>query len=236
MKKELAKFHPILFSTPMVQGIMEDKKTMTRRIIKPRDQPFLKDDKCIIEFNATWGWVVKRSIGARSDRYEIIQQFKCPYGKVGDILWVRETFVHNGAYYLYRASQNNDDYFHDFDTYEKTEKIKWKPSIFMPKAACRIFLKITNVKVERLQDISEEDAKSEGVLLENGQYYNYQLGAHFMDGARFKWHQGIEKWVSAAESSFQTLWQSINGAESWNANPWVWVISFKKITKPENFK
>jgi hypothetical protein len=97
----------------------------------------------------------------------------------------------------------------------------WKPSIFMPKAACRIFLEITDVKVERLQDISEEDAINEGVELLPNNRYKYYLSEYF-------------DCINAVHS-FQTLWKSINGAESWEANPFVWAIEFKQITKPENF-
>jgi hypothetical protein len=168
---------PILFNTDMVQAILENRKTQTRRIVK------LNGCK---SFDVPSDW----------DK-EAIDHWtggKCPYGQVGDVLWVRETWkwdIFTGGYFaLYRA-----DYSTNFGA-------KWKPSIHMPFEACRLFLKITNIRVERLQEITCKDVLAEG-----------------MD--------------SGHDSSFITLWQSINGAKSWDSNPWVWVIEFKRISKEE---
>lgn len=99
----------------------------------------------------------------------------------------------------------------------------------MPKSACRIFLEITDIKVERLQDISEEDAMREGV------YGSTYIGCGYADYLKSSEPLNATQTVFSAYDSFQSLWQKINGPESWEANLFVWVISFKKINKPENF-
>lgn len=198
------KFHPILYSTQMVQAIFEGRKIMTRRKVK-------------LSFHPDTVYVTR--IHPFEDIYLPYDKFdrttgngiKCPYGNVGDVLWVRETFSNIGLtknIYTYKADFPNATW-------------KWKPSIFMPKAACRLFLEITEVRIERLHEISEEDAISEGILIdeEGMECYDYENKIYRL------WPQG----------SFESLWQKINGAESWNANPFVWVISFKQIDKPINF-
>jgi hypothetical protein len=132
---------------------------------------------------------------------------KCPFGEVGDIIWVRETFApiintEGQETFVYKA---DDDFYKD--TIEDWKG--WKPSLFMPKDACRLFLKITNIRVERLQDISEADAEYEGAK---------KMPLEHLGGA-FPNHK----------SGFESLWQSINGKESWDSNPYVWVIEFEKI-------
>lgn len=183
------KFIQILFSTPMVQAILAGKKTMTRRIIK--------DEQIIACLNAGF---------AKSD-------WICPYGQPGDVLWVRESFIDANDYPCHNWHENpeeNNRYDFKADCPDAQQKnIKWRPSIHMPKAACRSFLKVKSIKVERLQDISGNDAVAEGCsgLPDNG----------------------------IAQSNFQKLWLMINGDESWFDNPWIWVIEFKHIEKPENF-
>lgn len=192
--------HPILFSSPMVEGILSGRKTQTRRIVKPQFDNTLYLSRCgQAEYNS--GTIVK-----------------CPYGKVGDILWVRETFGKWGAMYLYRASTPIGE-----------DLCKWKPNIHMPKDACRIFLEIKSIKVERLNRITEKDAIAEGVLSESALDENFKK-------TRIYWNYitGGMQCVSA-KISFRTLWKSITGDDSWYYNPWVWVIEFKRIEKPENF-
>lgn len=152
--------------------------------------------------------------------------------KPGDVFWVRETFrlsefpEHDGAY-EYKADMENPNALWN-------EKI-WKPSIHMPKKACRLFLKITTVKCERLQDISNEDSISEGVLFDKDfKSYNcymcdekgHKAGAEICEDGFF----------DNAYKSFKSLWISINGEESWDLNPWVWVYEFEQCDEPENFK
>jgi hypothetical protein len=144
----------------------------------------------------------------------------CPYGQPSDLLWVRETWNTLTAYeekpdysvmsvreFVYKADDDRFD--------------KWKPSIFMPKEACRIWLKVTDVRVERLQDISERGAIKEGVELQlpNHLWKNYRPKTEPKEG------------FSSPFSSYETLWRQINGGESWNSNPWVWVIEFEQIKK-----
>jgi len=203
------KIKPILFGTPMVQAILEDRKNQTRRLIKP--QPELKENS---------GYNTKgAAYGVGTSKKETDHNFISCVSKIqkGDILWVRETFAdlkngHNEQYYTYKG----DGY------YEKPDW-NWKPSIFMPKAACRIFLEVTNVRVERLQDIYEDDAINEGIdIIEQDEAYRDYDG-------------GGWGCYATAKGSFFSLWNSINGKDSWKENPWVWVYDFKRVVKPKNF-
>jgi hypothetical protein len=130
--------------------------------------------------------------------------FRCPFGAVGDQLWVRETFAGDyGCGFIYAADHPNSDIRKgDLDDGEQTLR-RWTPSIHMPRDASRITLEIVGVRVERLNDISEADAMAEGVT-----------------------KGPLDPWQSTA---FMRLWESINGPESWAANPWVWVLEFKKV-------
>ncbi len=207
---------PILFSAPMVQAIMNGTKTQTRRIIKSKYGFFVPDKSPFYPIKGQKLWPVDE----KDDNW-----MNCPYGKIGDILWVRETHFKNGDEFIYRADGECCEQFEQCECLE-IGKPKWKPSIFMPKSACRIFLKITNVRVERLYAITNEDARDEG--MEKGIYmegpntekgeFQLQLNEHagYIDGFRYEW-------------------QNINGRESWNSNPWVWVVEFEKCDKPENW-
>lgn len=229
------KTHTILFSTPMVQAILEGRKTKTRRIVKPQQQSsFMYGEKK--ENDCTW------YINFPS----IIKPVKCPYGQPCVILWVKETFYAYGQWVKNGFSKTGKQKFKfqdltgtDFQyKYEDTKplrilkgknnKIGWykRPSIFMPKAAARIFLKITDIRVELLQNITEEDAIHEGLSGENKKWRNYY---------RTPSAANCISNFSNAKDSFQSLWNLINGPDSWNANPWVWVISFERCEKPENF-
>lgn len=191
---------PILFNGAMVRAILAGKKTQTRRIIKP--QPEMVTDRSV----APW-----RGDAATLQHLLEQQRRPCPYGKVGDRLWVRETWGYNPDHHgmawhaCYRADPGHED-----------DGIIWKPSIHMPRAACRLKLEITSVRVERLQDISEEDAKAEGAWPDESVVE--QVAKHF------------QRDVTAVHPSlaFRMLWESINGAGSWDANPWLWVVEFKR--------
>ena len=224
------KFIPILFSTPMVQAILEKRKDRTRRtkgLEKINISPtFFRYDRIDSDMvNKHWFEILSAN-GRPKEKYVDIT---CPYGQVGDVLWVRESYIPN--YF--------DDYSHGYKANwnsvaaELVPKPKWKPSIHMPKAACRIFLKITEIKVERLNKISEEDAKKEGVEI---RYVLEKVGDE-KPIEMYKDYSFNEDGylVYYASFSFQTLWQSINGKDSWEANPWVWVISFERIEKPTDF-
>lgn len=142
---------------------------------------------------------------------DIQVKLHCPYGKSGDRLWVREThaWVDNGedSGFVYRATDPD---------WEETDGWKWKPSLFMPREACRIRLEITDIRVERLNGISESDAIAEGI-------------ERWPDG-NFKAYGKYAGKYERAVDSYASLWEKINGQESWAKNPFVWVVEFKKIT------
>lgn len=216
------KTKPILFSTQMVQAILDGRKTMTRRIIKSRHESGLfevakrKIDGVITGITSLdWD---ERPIN------DLTNDIKPKY-QIGDILWVRETWnksLRLNENFIYKATDDEPNSIYG--------EIKWKPSIYMPKAAARIFLKVTNVRVERLQDISEDDAKSEGIILGYCQQQNNSTELVTHKNYLTKMQELI-----SAKKSFQTLWNSINGNESWDENPFVWVYEFERIEKPENF-
>jgi hypothetical protein len=186
--------HPILFSTSMVQAISESRKTMTRRIIKPQ----LPEETMVCWFDGA-EWIV-----INSNKQCWNQELSCPYGQPGDILWVRETWQQRSD----KALQMGFEKYYYKAGWDGCTDTAWKPSIYMPKSACRIFLKITDIRVQRLCEISEKDAKHEGC---NSSLYPNSY------------------------NQFMHLWMAINKADSWNSNPWVWVISFERCEKPENF-
>lgn len=227
------KERPILFSTPMVQAILEGRKTVTRRIVKQTDlqkEPdffqFIGNSKDIdlprpavkYENPTFYGWHPVNNNG-------ITYVLKCPYGEVGDRLWLRETWCYsvdeNGYTHFdqYRYKADGPVTFYDADGFE-TNKSGWKPSIHMPRSASRITLEIVSIRTEQLHDITDTDAEREGV----------KVGDEGMEC----WDYLDNDWGRAGftpTESFETLWQSINGEESWESNPWVWVVEFK-IIKP----
>lgn len=202
---------PILFNTEMVRAILDGRKDATRRIVKG----FIPDD-------AVWGYTAftpKGYISCRgtfADGYgEKIFKLPC---ETGDILYVRETWkkAPNG-YYYYEDWQRNDI----------ADITKWKPSIHMPKEAARIWLKVMNVRVERLQEITDEQAKREGI-----QYDECPTG--------FTWKQetDMHNCYTTPIGAMQALWNStIRKSDldryGWDASPWVWVIEFERCEKPE---
>lgn len=217
-------FKPILFSTPMVKAILDGSKTQTRRKIKYKKQI----ENPSVGFSAFTPEKHFSVRGKHTDGSFGESFFKVPIQK-DDTLWVRETW--HPTFDKYRS------YFFKADLSEKWDAyIKWKPSIFMPKEACRIFLKVTNVRVERLHDISEEDAIAEGIEClwqddtgEISVYRNYMATEKDFEN---------DPWSGVADSpqhSFFTLWESINGKESLESNPWVWVYDFERTEKPDNF-
>jgi len=202
------KERPILFSGDMVRAILDGRKTQTRRILKSQAA---KD--CLIYHrpDGLYIWTTCGGVG-------VGLPFKCPYGRIGDRLWVRETWMCSTydnygqgpetRIFFYRADQWTED---DFIEWEKSNgkfpPTKWKPSIFMPRKASRITLEITNVRFERLQDIDDEQSGKEGI-----RYFKYK-----------------GPYCDPGKLIFKQLWESINGTDSWDANPWVWVIEFRQI-------
>jgi len=230
---------PILFSDPMALATAEGRKTQTRRLrglqrvnknpdewtlnflFEPLNSGFLQ-----AMFSHTDGTVLK---------------VKCPYGMPGDVLWVREAWAglptvgKNGleTEYIYRAAG------------ESVPGVKWKPSIHMPRIACRTFLKVKAIRLERLNTITDADAIAEGIAFVEHEalgesypayrsYSNYLAGKDFItlcDEAGYSWNNGKEI-HTAAVASYCSLWCDINGIESWNANPWVWVVEYELTEKP----
>ena len=215
---------PILFSTPMVQAILEGRKTQTRRIIK---LPVVESK------NWDGGAYIEHENG---DRTAVAAQDLPSKYKRGDILWVRETFCSTNSWeYLHKETRL--PFFYKADVPKKvlevtTEEMKevygwlWKPSIFMPRAACRIFLEVTDVRVERLQEIANPEAIAEGVEEIHPAPFVIRYKNYLKNGISI---------IDTPRLSFISLWISINGEGSWKANPWVFVYSFKRIEKPENF-
>ena len=208
-----AAMKPILFSTPMVQAILDGRKTMTRRVINP---DWIQSDKLPISLQADNGLWHFWSSGEHKSKY-------C----IGDVLWVRETWckgVLDGdatkykEYWCIRQPKDSKRIFYKADCTEETgycdsdKLVKWKPSIFMPKEACRIFLRVTNVRVERLQDITAHDIFQEGCVPLNS------CSLKECSGHAFNW------WIN--------LWNSINGKGAWEDNPYVFVYEFERVEKP----
>ena len=216
---------PILFNTDEVKAILDGRKTVTRKIVK------CKYSNTHLEiFNNKYGSrLIELQNDIEGETYgknengvtwhnplacrEVEREY-APY-KIGDILWVRETFCDCIPYfgylpdiqrYVYKTNETQASM-----ESRKSYGIVWTPSIHMPKAAARIFLRVNDVKVERLQDITNEQARNEGI----------------------SYPEGLNNWVS----SFHISWDSTvkNDSEKWSANPWVWVISFERCEKPEGW-
>jgi len=214
------KERPVIFNGEMVRAILDGRKTQTRRVIAN-----VGSDNCIPLQEPT-----KTKDGIFTHVMDAPGHGLCPFGQVGDRLWVRETFMDltgtgieatTGKFegFAYRADTPAGSY---GDEVRKEYGLKWTPSLHMPRKACRILLKITAVRVERLNDISEEDAKAEGVKPAGDMLPDYP--------DTFLTPKGD---FATAKVAFQRLWQSIYGEESWAANPWVWVIEFKQVSARE---
>jgi hypothetical protein len=224
------KERPALFSGPMVRAIRECRKTQTRRIIKPQPPSkkfFLSESgqDCGF-FNCKPNeWRMSGAVGvARSEMGSAWPKdftWRCPYGQPGDRLWVRETAKatasEEGLDCIHYAA---DDFCREItnDEIERWRKMRgyrkgdgsWVTSIHMPRWASRITLEITGVRVERLQDITETDAAAEGLGFDSNL-------------------MGPWEGHATARDAFRSLWESINGPESWALNPFVWVLEFKRL-------
>lgn len=222
---------PILFKTDMVQAILSGTKTQTRRIVKV---PIRQDDEFHNCFPVPKGIDTDAGFAFAKDiTKSSLFKMHCPYGKVGDVLWVRESFLKGYAsldksdlrYYIYR----DGDQMYTDGNYAKSKAVptekallahKWKPSIHMPKEAARIWLQVTDIRVERLQSISESDAIAEGIEKLSAAPLGKPLYMDYMSDQPFY----------SAIASYGSLWCSINGLDAWVANPFVWVVSFKVLS------
>lgn len=221
---------PILFNTEMVRAILDGRKTCTRRVIKP--QP---DEKHTYPLGFVTDSTEKKEVGcfgfAANEYGGSIQYVKPPYRYApGDILYVRETwcddrqFTHDSTpgRYFYKASESGN--------------FKWKPSIHMPKEAARIWLKVTNVRVERLQEITEDQTEEEGFLFTPPCLHMTGENYCDIDGPCTSEIKYCD--MGAGELFGKVLWNStIKKSDldsyGWDANPWVWVIEFERCEKPE---
>lgn len=230
------KERPILFSAPMVQAIREGRKTQTRRVVKG-----IPDNVTLHTYYGAYtdgrigsaprqaiahslGWFVPEAgdLWPCNDK----DRLRCPYGQPGDRLWVKETYrtyksldvlmpsrIEAGAGIEYAAGGSS---ILGRETLYGTGK--WRPSIFMPRKFSRILLEITRVRAERLQDISDEDLVAEGIKSLEDYHEAVEHASAIGCGTGY-----IPKQI------YERLWDSINGAGSWDANPWVWCVSFKRI-------
>ncbi|HBR1399320.1 TPA: morphogenetic protein [Klebsiella pneumoniae] len=224
----------MIFNAEMVRAILDGRKTQTRRIMKVQPESnqlglLLITDSTKHSDIGKYHWAESNATG----NHVRSKLFACPFGAVGDQIWVRETF--QGPLFDYELM---DEYLEDSSKFEKPEFCQyaadgghrpeyqdandnlrhgWRPSIHMPRWASRLLLEITDVRVERLNAISEEDARAEGII----------------DGGCLNCGEpepcGCANPEPDATDAFAYLWQSIYGQENWNANPWVWVIEFKRV-------
>ena len=230
------KARPILFSTPMINALVEDRKTQTRRVVK---QP--KDKNVSLFYKGKPICLPPRIEDISISN--LIENAKFPYGKVGDLLYVKENFATDGIldhlkpsllshdhsiFYIANQEWILGDFDKKYQGVHAKNKGKTRPNIFMPKWASRLTLEITDIRVERLQDISEEDAIAEGC--------EHPL----KDDPDRGLIEACADWVADERTSFARLWKSINGKDSWDKNPFVWVLEFKvhkcnfqKLLNPE---
>lgn len=233
---DFCKMKPILFNTDMVRAILDGRKTVTRRVVKPQPKGRIAYT-CMGYRYGTWGYPDKNAW-----KYWDDESYKRPDGiateelgrrwtppcHTGDILYVRETFFTYKGRYYYKADGNHEK----LDELVGASFFKWRPSIHMPKEAARLFLRVTDVRVERLQDITDAGAIAEGIyqvaldVFINGGKWTYErspaIGYVWTDGPRncFRW--GL--WDTTIKTADLPLY-------GWDANPWVWVIEFDRISK-----
>lgn len=224
IKNRNMNFKPILFSTEMVQAILRGEKTQTRRIINPQPTTEL--------FSAIIGGYdnipkMARFWTKREPNNPLIEDIKLKYS-VGDILWVRETWQHTKCLNINFEDENYGYvYKADGQPWEDYEGWTWKPSIFMPKEACRIFLKLTNIRIEKLNNISESDAIAEGIERWTEERMKSKP-THYKVYFQNCKPEDLMSYTSCPIDSYETLWQKINGEKSWSENPFVWVYEFER--------
>jgi len=234
------KFIPKLFNTEMVIALLNGTKNQTRRIKGLEKLTNYYFQSLVHHATGTFTFVENGNYNPTEADVVLVN----PPANVGDVLWVRENFYAAENFNNWSIKQlfecKTSIYYTSDRRNNAIEKPlhpgKNRPSIHMPKKACRLFLEVTEVTVERLNDISESDAINEGIedMLLNVDttataYRNYL--ATYKDLQKDHWSHVANN----AVESYMSLWQKINGINSWNENPWVWVIKFKKIDKPNNF-
>ena len=201
---------PILFSAPMVRAILAGTKTQTRRVLKAEPPPGA--ERVIRPFrDERLQWAATDPHDMEQGQLVLGEAPRCPYGQPGDRLWVRETWARNEDQLSETRMDTSLVYRADGETraQDNGTDLPWRPSIHMPRAASRITLEITGVRVERLQEISVEDCIAEGMQ------------------SRMREHDA----ACDLRDQYRDLWEQINGPGSWAANPFVWVIEFRKLER-----
>lgn len=205
---------PILFSASMIQALLQGRKSQTRRALT--DQTLWRDDGTV--WTGFMGWQpVEWALGNRG----AVGKGVLPRYAPGDRLWVKETYAYVGTtdpgWLLYRATYDECCRAHGFDQpVPDASEVAWKPSIFMPRRLSRLTLLVTDVRVQRLQDISEADARAEGIDFDPGEGGTFHVAGLAGCGS------------DSAVDAYRKLWEAINGPGSWAANPWVWVVQFER--------
>lgn len=205
---------PILFSTEMVQAILDGRKSQTRRIVKNK-------------------WALECLEAGFVPEYvtDLGNSFMHDWPLPGEVLWVREAHAklittEGVPFYVHKQPDPIQWQFVE-------DRQRWTPSIFMPKNACRLFLKIKKIRVERLQDISESDAVAEGIIKKNfGALASMVTRKNEPDDWVYKIYGTENDFDKSSVVSYYSLWDFINGEGEFLKNPWVWVIEFEKTEKP----
>nr|DAH48730.1 MAG TPA: hypothetical protein [Caudoviricetes sp.] len=225
---------PILFNTQMVRAILDGRKSCTRRIAKPQWE---ECPNCKYVHNEYIYDNLAENVYCARCGYPLVPERRAPY-QPGDILYVRETWCGwylplVGMHYCYRATEPDGNKRPTSPEYDcDVEKISWHPSIHMPKEAARIWLKVTDVRVERLQDITPKEAENEGV----GNLFYDDIGY-----SEKNYGTEVDPEYGIAKEQFAWLWEStIKKSDldsyGWDANPWVWVIEFERCESQEEHK
>lgn len=217
---------PILFSAPMVRAILDGSKTQTRRICKPQpfDRSYSKRDHRIAYASG------RAADGDEIDGFYAYSassggqwQVKCPHGQPGDRLWVRETWSTHACFDHVPPAQLTTLSLHYWADGE-IQTGKKRPSIHMPRWASRITLEVTGVRVEQLQTISHDDALAEGVA-------NFAATLNDEPHPSGESPEQVSQRLQWPQRQFRELWESISGPGSWDANPWVWIVEFKRVAE-----
>lgn len=240
------KSHPILFSAPMVRAILDGSKTQTRRVVK--NTPSLSEHIFYDDESNQWGFLGYSLDHNGDPTVEHWNECKCPYGQVGDQLWVREEHYSFGHWEEVKGVRtktgkqkrkfvaDSEKVLFDGDSLATVPDGKYRSDCcytkewhkrlarFMPRKFSRITLEITEIRVERLQDISNDDAEAEGIFNSSGMH-DFDC-----DGAGFGPDQICRCGDNSPSETYRRLWESINGLNTWTQNPFVWVITFKRIS------
>ena len=213
------KDRPMLFSSSTVRALLDGRKTQTRRVVEPQPTSILAQPG----EGKVPSWAIVNhapATGVCVNAYGNEDWLRCPYGQPGDRLWVRESWkAHTTFDHLPPRDIPASHVWYLADNGYKAQS-RTRASIHMPRWASRILLEIVSVRVERLQDISEADAKAEGVIPREVRQFAI-FGASATERAAI--------YRDAAVEPYCELWQQINGADSWDANPWVWAVEFQRV-------